>query len=106
MASDILASGKSKAAVCAALDITRQTLYEWCDTHDDFKLAINKGMEKCQAVWESIGEDGIKGNYEKFGATPWIFTMKNRFRDDYADNKEEKSTGESFIEKVLSKIAE
>jgi hypothetical protein len=100
-AAKILADGKSKAAVCAALDISRRTFYDWCATHEEFNDAVDIGMQKCQAMWEEIGEHGIKGNYDKFGAAPWIFTMKNRFRDDYTDEKDEK--GESAVS-VLEKI--
>lgn len=102
-AEEILATGKSLAAVCAALDITRQSLYDWKDAHPEFKEAIDKGLLKAQAVWEQMGEDGIKGNYEKFGAAPWIFTMKNRFREDYKEDKEEKKdNGQSVLEKLIT----
>jgi hypothetical protein len=102
-AADILASGKSKAAVCAALSISRRTFYDWCTAHEEFHDAVDIGMQKCQTVWEEIGEDGIKGNYERFGAAPWIFTMKNRFREDYTDEKDEKQdTAVSVLEKIIT----
>jgi len=102
-AADILAVGKSKAAVCAALDISRRTFYDWCAAHSEFNDAIDIAIQKCQAVWEEIGENGIKGNYERFGAAPWIFTMKNRFRDDYSDEKDEKKEDDkSVLEKIIT----
>lgn len=103
-AADILASGKSKAAVCSALGISRRTLYDWCSLHPEFSEAIDLGMQKCQEYWEDIGEHGIKGNYEKFGAAPWIFTMKNRFREDYKEDKEDKKedTSQSVLEKLIT----
>ncbi len=102
-AEEILETGKSLAAVCSSLDIGRSTLYEWRETHPEFREAIDRGLQKCQLYWENIGEEGIKGNYEKFGAAPWIFTMKNRFRADYAEDKE--NTGDnavSVLEKIIS----
>jgi hypothetical protein len=102
-AEEILATGKSLAAVCAAFDVTRQSLYDWRDSHPEFKEALEKGLQKAQAVWEQMGEDGIKGNYEKFGAAPWIFTMKNRFRDDYTEDKDDKQDNAvSVLEKIIS----
>jgi transposase-like protein len=102
-AEEILATGKSLAAVCASLDIARCTLYEWRDKHPEFKESLDKGLQKCQQYWEEIGEDGIKGNYEKFGAAPWIFTMKNRFREDYKEEKEEKKDDDkSVLEKLIT----
>jgi hypothetical protein len=102
-AEEILATGKSLAAVCAQLDISRETLYAWKESHPEFKEAIKKGLLKAQAVWEEMGENGIKGNYEKFGAAPWIFTMKNRFREDYKEDKEEKKDdSQSVLEKIIT----
>jgi hypothetical protein len=97
----VLSNGESLAAVCAEIEITRETLRVWRDTHKEFRDAINMGLLKSQRIWEQMGKDGILGNYERFGAAPWIFTMKNRFREDYTDDKDEK--GESAVS-VLEKI--
>lgn len=105
-AEQVLTGGESLAAVCAELDISRTTLYEWRDTHKEFSDAISRGLQKAQRTWERIGRDGIEGNYEKFNAAPWIFTMKNRFRDDYKEDKEQKSESTSIIEKLIDKLAE
>lgn len=102
-AAEVLAEGKSLAAVCAHLNIARSTLQEWQKNHQEFSEAIDLGLQKAQAKWEEWGEDGIKGNYDKFGAAPWIFTMKNRFRHDYKEDKEEKKDDSaSVLEKIIS----
>lgn len=102
-AEEILATGKSLAAVCAKINIARSTLYEWKDTYPEFKESLERGLQKCQAYWEEIGLDGVVGNYEKFAAAPWIFTMKNRFRDDYTDDKDEKQDSAiSVLEKIIT----
>ncbi len=106
-AEEILSTGKSLAAVCAAMGIARCTLYDWRDTYPEFKEAIDRGLQKAQSVWEDMGESGIKGEYKGFGAAPWIFTMKNRFRDDYKEDKNEKSeASNSLVEKILGKLTE
>lgn len=105
-AEEVLAGGESLAAICAELDISRTTLYEWRDTHPEFREAIESGLQKAQRVWEKIGRNGIEGNYEKFNGAPWIFTMKNRFRDDYKEDKEPKSESTTIIEKLIDKLVE
>jgi hypothetical protein len=103
IAEKVLANGESLAAICAELGITRTTLYEWRDTHPEFKQAIECGLQKAQRLWEQIGQDGIKGNYEKFNSAPWIFTMKNRFRNDYKEEKDEKQDNAiSVLEKIIT----
>jgi hypothetical protein len=102
-AEEILATGKSLAAVCAHFNIARSTLHEWRKNHQEFNLAIDQGLQKCQVFWEQIGLDGVTGSYEKFSAAPWIFTMKNRFREDYKEDKEEKKDDDkSVLEKLIT----
>lgn len=105
-AEKVLSDGESLAGICAELGITRTTLYEWRDSHPDFREAVLRGLQKGQRTWEKIGKDGIQGKYEKFSAPSWIFTMKNRFRDDYAEEKDTKSESLSVIEKLIDKLAE
>ena len=74
--------------------------------HPEFKDAMDKGLQACQAYWEEMGENGIVGNYEKFSASPWIFSMKNRFRADYQEDKEPKTVNDSIVEKLLDRLVE
>lgn len=106
IAKNTLARGDSLASVCAELDITRTTLYEWRDSNADFSDAIEKGLQKSQHVWEEIGRNGIVGNYEKFSGTPWMFMMKNRFRADYTEDKQEISSLESVVDKLIDKLVD
>jgi transposase len=103
VAIEVLSAGKSLAAVCAQIGICRETLTNWKNAHPDFNAAMRFGVQKCQVYWEDMGMDGIQGNIEKFGASPWIFSMKNRFREDYKEEKEDKSdTAVSVLEKIIS----
>lgn len=103
IAEKVLASGESIAAVAAELNTTKPTIYSWKDEFPEFKLALEKGLAKAQRDWEQIGKMGATGCFEKFSAPAWIFTMKNRFRDDYRDEaKEEKTTEVSVLEKILN----
>jgi hypothetical protein len=100
---EVLKNGESLAAVCCELDITRETLRLWRDEHPEFREAIDRGLQHAQRHWELIGKDGVVGNYEKFNGAPWIFTMKNRFRADYADDKEDKKDDDkTVLEKIIT----
>jgi hypothetical protein len=105
-AEEILSKGKSLAAVCAHISIGRSTLYEWRDNHPEFREAVNRGMQKCQAFWEDLGFEGMVGNFDKFNSTPWIFTMKNRFREDYQEDKEVKPVSETLVEKLIDRLVD
>ncbi len=104
IALNVLDGGESLAAVCAELDITKPTLSAWRETYPEFGDAVSLGLMKAQRDWESLGRSGVTGDIDKFGSSAWIFTMKNRFRDDYADDKkqEDKSSAESALEQILS----
>jgi len=101
---EILSRGDSLAALSAELHVTRDTIYDWRDKHPAFAKALSIGLDKSQAYWEEIGKGGVKGEIKNFGGAPWIFTMKNRFRRDYAEVKEEKSVSDSLIEKLIEKL--
>jgi len=104
---DILKSGKSKAAICSRLGITRPTLHTREATYPDFASAMNYGLQKAQELWEEKGERGIDGEIKNFGAAPWIFTMKNRFREDYAEEKSDNnSVPEAVVMQLIDRLVE
>ena len=84
----VLSGGKSLAAVCVAIGCARSTLYEWRNTYPEFKKALDLGLQQSQAVLEDLGMRGMEGEIKSFAGSPWIFTMKNRFREDYAAEAE------------------
>lgn len=103
IAEQVLANGESLAAVCAEIEITRPTLNAWREAHPEFNESVCIGLSKAQRDWERLGRNGIEGNLEKFSGAPWIFTMKNRFRDDYKDDKKEESNDAvSVLEKIMT----
>jgi len=105
-AEQLLADGKSIARVATNLGVCRETIYEWRDIHPEFAVALKKGKDAAQARWEDIGESGITGAIKNFSATAWMFTMKNRFRDDYKEDKEPKTVADSIVEKLIDKLVE
>lgn len=78
-------NGDTLAAMAEACDIDRGTLNEWMDAHEEFSRAVKRGLQKAQAWWEERGRVATFGGVEGFNATSFIFNMKNRFKEDWAD---------------------
>lgn len=74
-----MTKGLSKDAVAGKLGISRDTLYEWCQAHEEFSDSIKAGEAKSRYYWEQIGMDGMQGKIKGFRPAVWIFIMKNRF---------------------------
>jgi hypothetical protein len=108
VAIDILAGGESIAAVCAELNITRKTYHNWKDAHPEFAEAVEIGLQKSQRDWERLGREGVSGDIKNFAGSPWIFTMKNRFRADYAaeDEFKRKDNTDFLLEELQKTRAE
>lgn len=106
-ARDILSRGKSIARLATDLGVCRDSIYEWRDKHPEFAKALKQGLDACQAYWEDIGEAGVVGDLERFAGTSWMFTMKNRFRADYKEDKNEpNSIGDKIVEKLIDRLVE
>lgn len=90
---DHMAGGESFWSFAAVIDSCFQTLANWTDPeysdfHPEFLEAKRKGEAKLLREDEKIGRNGMKGHYEKFSATAWLFTMKNRYNKIYRDRVE------------------
>jgi len=106
IARQLLAKGKSIARVATDLGVCRDSIYDWRDKHPEFARALKTGKDSAQSHWEDIGEEGITGEIKNFSATAWMFTMKNRFRDDYKEDKDKKDDNGSLVEKILGRLTE
>lgn len=82
---DLGKQGKSKTQIAATLGISKETLYDWDKNNEEFSDAIKTAMSFSQAWFEDYGQNGMIGEVDGWNPTTWIFTMKNRFRDDYSD---------------------
>lgn len=77
--------GMSKAEMAAELDVAYSTFDLWTNTHPAFSEAVKDAVRLSQAWWEKQGRVATFGGCDGFNATAYIFNMKNRFRDDWAD---------------------
>ena len=96
IALNVLKDGGSIVQVCAEIGINRDTFYDWTNKEsprfkDSFSDTIKSGLMLSQSWWEKQGKLATF-NSEGFNATSYIFTMKNRFREDYSDTIKQEIT--------------
>lgn len=85
--------GASKAEMAFALGVARNTLDNWAATHPEFLSAVKEAVSLAQGWWEAEGRKAVFGAKPGFNATAYIFTMKNRFPDDWKDKRETELSG-------------
>lgn len=85
---EIMKDGASKVEVCAELEISLQSLYNYMETHAEFFEAVKIGEKLCQAWWEKNGRINLEN--KEFSATLWYMNMKNRF--GWADRQNQEIT--------------
>jgi len=83
--------GASKAQIARDLGVSRDTIHEWTRTKPEFAAAMKEAIELSMAWWEDQGQNSLWA--DKFNSTAFIFQMKNRFREDYAEISRTELTG-------------
>ena len=83
--------GKSKAQIAATLDVARNTLDNWAETHPEFLNALTRAHDLAQAWWEDKGQTGLET--PGFNSSLWAKQVSCRFRDDYTDVQKRELTG-------------
>ena len=82
------AEGMSLAEMVEELGIHYSTFLAWQAEKPEFSEAVKNAQRKSQAWWERMGRVATFGGVDGYNATSYIFQMKNRFREDWADRKE------------------
>lgn len=98
------AEGMTLAEMADILDIDRATLNEWRERHPEFSRAVKAGLDKAQAWWEREGRKATFGGVDGFNATSYIFQMKNRFREEWADRQLHGSDPENPLPSAVNVI--
>jgi hypothetical protein len=108
-----MSNGLSFEAFAGLLKVSRDVLYRWTKSHEEFAEAKKVATEACRKWWEQAGIDGLHS--KSFSSAVWIYNMKCRFKEDWADvQKVEQttkmdvtaSTHESLINETLKAIAD
>lgn len=92
--------GKSITWMAAELNITKVTIYEWINVHQDFSNAIERARVLCQQWWEDAGQKGMEA--DKFNSAVWAKNMAARFRDEWTDRQELTGAGGSALVPVIN----
>lgn len=92
--------GKSYAQMAAALDISRQTLYQWRANYPQINDALTRARDYSLAWWEDRGMDGMFT--QGFNASLWAKQVSCRFPDDYTDKNKQELTGAGGTPLVVS----
>lgn len=96
--------GQSVLEVAVELGVTRQTLYNWAEAHEEFFDALTRGREVSQAWWERQGREMLQDTDEYDAETKistkrrindrlWSKNVSCRFRDDWTDKSEIQHSG-------------
>ena len=98
---DMMSEGASITETAAALGVTRKTFHNWKNnkTNEDLREVISQGLTNSQAYWERLGREMTRGE-QKGNIIGWIYTMKCRFRADWAEKIEQKIELSSPVEKM------
>jgi hypothetical protein len=80
--------GMSKAEIASKLDVSRQTLYLWCDTHPEFSDAIKRAEDEASSWFSATFRDMGKGEIDKAVPVALIFQAKNQLPEEYRDKRE------------------
>lgn len=84
--------GKSLVQIAAYFMVTRQSVLNWCEAHEEFRNAMALAMEQAQAYWEDVGATGATN--KSVDSTIWSKTMSARFKDDWKEVKATEHSGQ------------
>lgn len=79
--------GKSRTWMAAELGVTKKTIANWMDAHQEFAEAIEVAMLLSQKWWEDKGQEGMFKGGNMFNAAIWAKNMSARF-NDWRDKQE------------------
>ena len=82
---DHMSYGKPFKTFGGVVGVSKQTLYDWCERHEDFAEAKDIGKAKSEYFWMDIGLKLALGEI-RGSAVAWIFCMKNLH--GWNDNKD------------------
>lgn len=79
--------GKSITQMAAKLDVDKATVLRWRDEKEEFCTALTRALTYSQDWWENEAQLGLKDR--NFNAAIWHKSVASRFREDYAEKREE-----------------
>lgn len=97
-----MAQGYTLAAWAGSVGITRETVYEWCESKSDFSYAVKIGRNLRQRYWEKR----LKAAAGNGANSAVIFALKNCCREDWQDKPETIVTVNNIVDPKLIAAAQ
>ena len=87
--------GKSIEQMAGMLNVSKKTLYNWRDAHDDFLHALDEAHDLALMWWEDTAQNNIVETKEgeRVNASLWSRSMAARFPKKYRQEVKQEITG-------------
>ena len=87
--------GKSIEQMAGLLNVSKKTLYNWRDAHDDFLHALDEAHDLALMWWEDTAQNNIVETKEgeRVNASLWSRSMAARFPKKYRQEVKQEITG-------------
>lgn len=95
-------AGKSVTQMASALDVHKDTVYEWAKKHEEFSDALSRARQESQTWWEDQGQMGLTA--DRFQPSLWAKQVSCRFPDDYRDKQDLNVGGQNGTNPVETKV--
>lgn len=82
-------NGASFDTFGVTIGVSKDTLYDWVERHQEFLDAKKVAFDESKKCWENIMYQQATGKING-SSTALIFALKNRFPKDYRDRTEQK----------------
>ena len=87
--------GKSIEQMAGMLNVSKKTLYNWRDNHDDFLHALEEAHDLALMWWEDTAQNNVVEfkEGERVNASLWSRSMAARFPKKYRQEVKQEITG-------------
>lgn len=88
---DHMAKGFSFESFAGAIGVSKQTIYDWLESHPDFMDAKAIAQEKCRFHWEKLSVEYVinKPNGPTINSQVYTLNMRNRFPQEWGQKQEQ-----------------
>lgn len=86
-----MSKGRSIETFGVTVGVTRATVYNWCEKHEDFAKAKDEAMQLAQEFFESKLEIKLNekdSRSKNIDTTCLIFALKTRFHKTYGEKQQ------------------
>lgn len=96
-----MGEGKSFVSFAGHIGVGKRTIYDWVESHPEFKEAKAVAKAKCEEFYIRLGLDMATGSLEKCNATAYVWLTKNILR--WTDRDQSSEVNQAPINITISK---